>query len=114
MLNKFITRIVNAEPVTFAETLEIIDQFYTYTPCAFSNGLSHPVLNPAGTNQGSCKVFAFAQLHQLDQQQTLRLFGEHYQSVLQHPDADDHQNIRRFMQDGWPGINYEAQPLTQK
>lgn len=114
MLNQFINYLNSENRLAFNETLAIIDQFYHYTPCEFSNGLSQPLVNPAGTNQGSCKVFAFARLNNLDEKQTLKLFGEHYQSVLQHPEGDDHQNIRRFMLDGWAGIQFKDQPLKAK
>ncbi|MEK7739229.1 MAG: HopJ type III effector protein, partial [Pseudomonadota bacterium] len=58
--------------------------------------------------------FSFAQLNDLDQQQTLNLFAEHYAAVLATPDATDHQNIRQFMQNGWNGIKFEGNALTAK
>jgi hypothetical protein len=78
---------------------------------AFKNGAQ---LNAATENQGSAKVFSFAQLNQLDQAQTLSLFAEHLQSVKDHPEATDHQNIRQFMQHGWDGIAFEGQALAAK
>jgi len=59
-------------------------------------------------------VFAFAQLNGLSAADTLYLFAEHYQSVLDHPDATDHQNIRQFMANGWDGIAFEGQALVAK
>lgn len=99
----------NALP--FKEVLAFIDTYYTHQPTAFKNGASY---NEATQNQGSAKVFTFAQLHQLSAADTLYLFAEHYQAVLQTPDATDHQNIRQFMIHGWAGISFEGQALTAK
>lgn len=95
----------------FSDVIAFIEARYTHTPTAFKNGAQH---NAASENQGSAKVFAFAQLENLDQAQTLRLFAEHYASVLATPEATDHQNIRQFMQHGWDGIVFEDQALTTK
>ena len=85
--------------------MAIINEFYHYTPTSFSNGLDIDCLsNDAGTNEGSCKIFAFAVLNQLDKLQTLNLFGDYYQDVLNDPNGTSHQNIRNFMQYGWAGI----------
>ncbi|ATC95012.1 HopJ type III effector protein [Pseudoalteromonas tunicata] len=102
---------LSADPcqVSFAQSIATIEHYYTFTPTQFSNG---QLTNLAGQNNGSCKLFAFALLHQLTPVQTLNLFGDYYhQDVLQHPDGDDHQNIRNFMRFGWSGIIFEAQPL---
>ena len=95
----------------FSDVLAFIDAGYTHTPTAFKNGQQH---NAATENQGSAKVFSFAKLNDLDPQQTLSLFAEHYASVLATPDATDHQNIRQFMQNGWDGIQFEGTALTAK
>ncbi len=94
--------------------MAIINQHYQYTPTTFSNGLGdNIVINKAGTNEGSCKIFAFAQLHQLNPAQTLNLFGNFYQDVLNDPEGDSHQNIRNFMQSAWEGIKFNT-PNTLK
>lgn len=95
----------------FADVISYIETRYTHTPTAFQNGQQY---NAATENQGSAKVFSFAQLNDLDQQQTLNLFAEHYAAVLATPDATDHQNIRQFMQNGWNGIKFEGNALTAK
>lgn len=95
----------------FSDVLAFIEAAYTHTPTAFKNGLQH---NAATENQGSAKVFSFAQLKGLDQAQTLSLFAEHYASVLATPDATDHQNIRQFMLNGWDGIEFDGTALTAK
>jgi len=97
--------------LSFKEVIEFIETYYNHQPTAFKNGASH---NEATQNQGSAKVFAFAQLNKLDKTDTLYLFAEHYQSVLKTPDGTDHQNIRQFIIHGWPGIGFEGQALLAK
>lgn len=99
------------EQMEFSEVMAVIDACYDFTPTAFDNGELH---NEAGKNNGSCKIFAFAQLHELNQEQALTCFGQHYQNVLANPTGQDHQNIRNFIKHGWGGIHYEQQPLTPK
>lgn len=95
----------------FKEVIEFIETYYQHQPTAFKNGEAY---NAAGQNQGSAKVFAFARLNDLDEADTLCLFAEHYQSVLNNPDGTDHQNIRQFMAHGWPGIVFEGEALLAK
>lgn len=102
---------LQAGQTKFSDVIAHIDTHYQHQATAFRNGLQH---NAATENQGSAKVFSFAQLQHLDQAQTLSLFAEHYAAVLATPDAHDHQNIRQFMQNGWPGIQFEGTALTLK
>ncbi|WP_240975935.1 HopJ type III effector protein [Chitinophaga fulva] len=97
--------------IQFKEVIEFIESQYHHQPTAFKNGDAY---NEATQNQGSAKVFAFAQLNDLSKEDTLYLFAEHYQSVLSTPDAQDHQNIRQFMTHGWAGVVFEGQALVQK
>lgn len=115
-LTTFLQRVKNNEILQFDETISVITENYNYQPTGFSNGLGDDkVMNAAGTNEGSCKIFAFAQLNLLDQQQTLNLFGDFYhKDVLQDPTGTNHQNIRRFMRDGWKGIVLSQRALTLK
>jgi len=114
-LTSFIERIRNNAAVSFDETIAVITENYHYQPTEFSNGLNDQALvNQAGTNEGSCKIFAFAQINQLDQQQTLSLFGDYYRDVLNEPQGTGHQNIRNFMQYGWDGIHFKGVALTAK
>lgn len=114
-LNEFIDSIKAGQGVQFTDTMTMIAQHYDYQPTEFSNGLQQSLINEAGRNEGSCKIFAFAKLHGLDQAQTLALFGDYYyKDVLQNPQGQDHQNIRNFMRDGWPGIHFQAEALTPK
>lgn len=102
---------LSAGEVKFADVIAYIESRYTHTPTAFKNGQQS---NAATENQGSAKVFTFAQLNGLNQADTLSLFAEHYAAVKATPNATDHQNIRQFMLSGWEGINFEGQALTAK
>lgn len=111
MIEQLITNAKNGA-VDFKTTMSVIDASYDFSETGFKNGDTH---NPAGTNNGSCKLFSFAKLNDLDPQTTLNLFGDFYTiDVLQNPDAQDHQNIRNFMQYGWEGIVFEGNALTKK
>ncbi|MFC3903514.1 HopJ type III effector protein [Acinetobacter marinus] len=118
MTTSLAPRIVNdllvqleAGTAQFADVIRLIDMHYQHTPTAFQNGEQH---NTAEQNQGSAKVLSFAKLNGLDQAQTLRLFAEHYQSVLATPEGTDHQNIRQFMVNGWDGVKFEGEALVDK
>ncbi|MGF7080154.1 HopJ type III effector protein [Mucilaginibacter sp. UYCu711] len=102
---------VKANTIVFKDVIEFIETYYIYQPTAFKNGDAY---NEATQNQGSAKVFAFAQLNNLSKEDTLHLFAEHYQSVLNTPEGTDHQNIRQFIANGWPGIAFEGQALLEK
>jgi len=113
-LAAFLEKVNNHIAVSFDETIAVITENYHYQPTEFSNGLDERVLvNKAGSNEGSCKIFAFAKIHQLDQQQTLNLFGDYYRlDVLSNPHETGHQNIRNFMKYGWEGICFKGEALT--
>ncbi|HEY5140982.1 MAG TPA: HopJ type III effector protein [Methylococcales bacterium] len=113
-LASFLEKINKNIPVSFDETIAVITENYHYQATEFDNGLNEDTLvNKAGTNEGSCKIFAFAKIHQLDQQQTLNLFGDYYRlEVLNEPQGTGHQNIRNFMKYGWEGICFKGEALT--
>lgn len=97
------------DTVEFNDTIAVIDALYDFTPTQFSNG---GLVSEAGKNNGSCKIFSFARLHNLTPEQTLACFGAYYRDdVLKHPEGTDHQNIRNFMQTGWAGIVFEGEAL---
>lgn len=102
---------LKAGTIKFADVIAYIEAHYQHTPTAFTNGKQ---LNAATENQGSAKVFSFAQLNGLDQNQTLSLFAEHYATVLATPEATDHQNIRQFMIHGWDGVQFKGIALIAK
>jgi len=113
---EFLERIKNNKPVSFKDSMTIIAENYSYQATEFSNGLGEDKwINAAEENEGSCKIFAFAQLHQLNQEQTLQLFGDYYRhDVLQNPEGTGHQNIRLFMKYGWAGIQFAGSALIEK
>lgn len=112
-MNTFLQNI-NSEPQnnSFENTIFIIEENYTFTPSEFKNG---DLVNAENQNNGSCKIFSFAQLHNLTEQQTLHCFGDYYRKdVLENPQGADHQNIRNFMQSGWAGIAFSNPALREK
>ena len=100
------------ETIIFKDVIAYIDENYDFAPTKFTNGNT---INEANQNNGSCKVFSFAQLKNLSKEQTLWLFGEFYrEDVLNNPDGTDHQNIRNFMKFGWEGISFDGEALKKK
>jgi hypothetical protein len=116
-LNDFLTKLAeNPNSIQFSDTMAVIEANYTFTPCSFNN---HGLLSAASENNGSCKIFAFAQLNNLSKQNTLDCFAQFYRDdVLQHPHGDDHMNIRTFMlaPEATPflGITFAGEPLKAK
>lgn len=105
---------LNKEPHTnqFSTTIQVIDDYYTFEPTAFTNG---KLENSAGENNGSCKIFAFGLKHALSESQTLACFGQFYfREVLENPLGDNHQNIRNFMVYGWNGIKFQGNALNKR
>ncbi|MZI93728.1 type III effector [Vibrio sp. CAIM 722] len=103
---------ISADKIQFKEVIASIESAYEFTPVAFTNG---NVENAEGQNQGSCKIFAFAKLHGLTPEQTIACFGEIYRDeVLAQPTADNHQNIRQFIANGWEGVTFAGEALSPK
>jgi len=100
------------ESIDFNDTMGVIDSLYVFTPTSFKNG---DLVNEAGQNSGSCKLFSFARIHSLTQEETLSCFGSYYRDdVVGFPENSDHQNIRNFMKTGWLGIKFDSEPLKAK
>lgn len=100
------------ETIAFTDTIATVEENYIFTPTAFQNGTQH---NASGENSGSCKLFAFAKLQNLSQDETLACFGAYYfEDVLKNPTGTDHQNIRNFMIHSWTGIKFEGEALKLK
>lgn len=115
-IEELLTRIkTQPETVEFEEVIDCIDDYYDYTPTHFTNGQGHDmVINQPGSNEGSCKIFAFATLESLNKEETLACFGKYYrEDVLQHPQANDHANIRTFMRHGWSGVHFKHSALVR-
>jgi hypothetical protein len=111
-INDLITQLNQAPgTIEFTSVMQVISQFYSYTPTGFSNGT---LQNAAGNNEGSCKIFYFAQLHELTELETLNLFGSFYRNdVLENPAGTDHGNIRNFILTGWSGVKFDGSALTR-
>ena len=107
---------LNTEPdaIEFEQVMALIAEHYHYTPTRFTNGIGDSTLvNEAGSNEGSCKIFALGRLLTLNESQTLACFGRYYrEDVLNHPEGNDHMNIRTFMRSGWDGIAFESEALS--
>lgn len=106
-MSDFLELIKNKE-IKFSGVITFIESNYEYTPTAFKNG---DLFNESTQNQGSAKVFYYAKLNNLSVEDTLVLFAEHYQNVLETPVGDNHQNIRQFMKNGWEGVTFEGEAL---
>jgi hypothetical protein len=99
----------NADTVSFEQVMQVITDNYAYIQTKFTNGV---LVNEAGTNEGSCKIFYFAKLNNLNELQTLACFGRYYrEDVLAHPQGTDHGNIRNFIKSGWTGIAFSGVAL---
>lgn len=112
-LEQFLKQLASApNTIEFKQVMGLIEQHYEYTPTSFRNGPE--VSNRAGTNEGSCKIFSFAQLEGLSENDTLACFGAFYrEEVLAQPDTDNHGNIRAFMKFGWNGIEFDGVALAK-
>lgn len=61
--------------VEFDEVMAVINTHYAYTDTRFTNGVDDDMaINEAGSNAGSCRIFASGQLHGLKQAETLASF----------------------------------------
>jgi len=102
----------NPKSISFTDTIAVIEENYNFTPTAFQNGNTH---NAAGTNSGSCKLFAFAKAQNFTPEETLACFGGYYfDEVLGDLEGISHQNIRNFMVSGWNRIQFEGEALQAK
>ncbi len=103
--------ITELQKLPFKEIIAYIDNLYNHTPTAFKNG---ELQNAASENQGSAKIFYFAKMNNLSKNDTLLLFSEHYQAVLDDLEGTSHQNIRNFMKFGIEGLVFENTALHLK
>ena len=98
--------------LTFQNVLDAINANYDFYPTAF--GVTKEAPNPAGQNEGACRVLAFAKDQNLDKETALKLFAEHYQNVLDDPAGDNHQNIRLLMRHGLGEAWFDETALARK
>lgn len=99
------------QKLPFKEIIAYIDENFEYTASSFKNGA---LMNTENENQGSAKTLYFAKLNNLSVEDTLKLFAEHYQAVLDDKDGSSHQNIRNCMQNGWEAVVFEKEVLQIK
>lgn len=103
---------LRSETNTFQQTMDFIEANYAFSPVAFTVGEQE---NELGTNQGSAKIFSLGKALSLNEAEVLQCFGDFYRKdVLEHPDAQDHQNIRNFIKHGWAGVSIDDSALTSK
>ena len=116
LLDKLIAQLKSDPGVTeFHDVIHVIDKHYLYTPTRFTNGPKEDgITNASGENEGSCKIFSFAEINHLNIEQTLNCFGKYYRDeVLNHPEGSDHQNIRTFIKYGWEQLTFEDHALKE-
>ena len=101
----------NPTTIIFAETLQVIEDHYHFTPTGSTKG---NLKNNAGENTGSYNIFAFAKHQKLTEKTTLFCFGAHYQSVLKDKKGSSHQSIRNFMKTGFEGLSFESEAFSLK
>ena len=112
IIQQFKTKLkANPTSILFVETMQVIEDNYTFTPTSFTNG---DIKNNAGENSGSCKLFAFAINQKLTKKEALFCFGEHYKNVLEDVYGTSHQNIRNFMKTGFEGLSFKGEALELK
>ncbi|TXD47707.1 HopJ type III effector protein [Polaribacter sp. IC073] len=101
----------NPTEINFADTMQVIEDNYHFTPTTFTNG---ELKNSAGENTGSCKLFAFAKHQKLTKEETLFCFGKHYKNVLEDVNGTSHLNIRNFMKSGFDSLSFDGEALKLK
>lgn len=104
-------KLTELQKLPFKEIIDYINYNFDYTPSSFKNGA---LMNAENENQGSAKTLYFAKLNNLSVEDTLKLFAEHYQAVLDDKEGSSHQNIRNFMEFGWEGVEFEKEVLQPK
>lgn len=109
---RYLKAIKAKEFVAFNEFIALIEKEYNFVNTEFING---DMNNRENENQGSAKVFCFALMHKLSKEQTLKCFGEHYDSVLNSKNEQKtHLNIRNFIKFGFDGLQINSKALSLK
>ena len=109
---QYLDRIKSSVQMNFIDFIQMIQEDYEFSNIAFEN---NGLFNSKEENQGSAKVFCFGLMHSLSKAETIKCFGEHYQSVLDSPESNSsHLNIRNFMNTGWEGLLIDQSTLKVK
>ncbi len=105
----------NPTQVQFNQVIETINNEYHYTPSRFHNGQDNDiVINEASTNEGSCKILAFAKLNSLTKEETLNCFGKYYRNdVLLNLENTDHANIRTLIKYSLSDVHFDNTVLKK-
>jgi hypothetical protein len=85
------------------------DNKYIYSANGFSVG---DVYNDLNGNQWSAKILSYAKINNLSLKETLNLFEEHYQDVLNNPNVDTHKNIRALIKNGLEKVKFDKDKLV--
>ena len=109
--SEYLEQLRSGVKMDFSDFTNLIDQEYEFLNVAFTNS---GLVNSKEENQGTAKVFCFGLIHSLSESDTLRCFGEHYQSVIEDSNGTSHQNIRNFMKTGFDGLAFESEVLSSK
>ena len=110
--NEYLEKLRSGVKMTFSDFTNLIDQEYEFLNVAFKNN-NHMISKEE--NQGSAKVFCFGLMYSLSEEDTIRCFGEHYQSVISEPENhNSHLNIRSFISNGWKGVLINQNALKLK
>jgi len=92
----------------FSDTQDLINKDYNYEANGFTIG---DIYNDKNSNQWSGRILSYAIINKLNTIETLKLFGEYYQEVLDNPNADSHKNIRALMKYGIESAKFDNNKL---
>jgi len=76
--------------------------------------VNNGVENAERENEGSLRILSIALLFQLTDDNALRLFWEHWESVQENPEGNDHQNIRQLNEYWLWGVKIHWLPFSEK
>lgn len=94
------------------DVLETINSHYETQLLEYRVG---NIVNKQGENEATGLILSYAALSNMNQETTLKLWGQYYRDVLKNPTGTDHANIREFMKTGWKGVPFEnGIALTKK
>ncbi|SFV69698.1 Type III effector HopPmaJ [hydrothermal vent metagenome] len=108
---QYLIQLKSKYSMKFEDLMQVIEDNYNILTTAFKNG---DLENSADENQGSAKLFAFAKLHNLNNTETLRCFGQYYQEVLDDKNGSSHSNIRQLILTGLENVILKKQILIKK
>jgi hypothetical protein len=87
-----------------AETVEMIDKEFDYSPSGFSIGSLH---YPSNKEQTIAKILAYAIFNKMSFEETLALFGEKYLYVKENQNEHDFSSLREFVRLGFEKVAFD-------